>query len=55
MSKIKLADLLQQDINKLKEIIVYDSYELTKEQTKLYAKAIIANLENHLEELLKDS
>ncbi len=52
MSKIELADLLQQDINELKGVLVYENYDLTKEQAAIQAKAIISNLEDHLEELL---
>lgn len=56
MSKIGLAELLQQDINELKGILIYDSYGgLTKRQAKIQAKAIIANLEDHLEELIGES
>ena len=54
MSKIKLAELLQQDMNDLKGIFDYESYGLTKEQAKLQARAIIENLEDHLEELINE-
>lgn len=52
MLKIELIELLQQDINELRGILVYDSYGLTKEQASMQAGAIISNLEDHLEELL---
>lgn len=52
MSKIELAEEIQQDINDLKEIFKYENYGLTKHQAHLQARAIIANLEDHLEELI---
>lgn len=55
MSKIELAELLQQDINELREVLVYDNYGLTKEQAQIQAKGIISNLEDHLEELIEES
>lgn len=54
MSKIELAELLQQDINDLKGLFNAESYGLTKEQAELQAKAIISNLESHLEELVRE-
>ncbi|MDD3436696.1 MAG: hypothetical protein PHC64_06045 [Candidatus Gastranaerophilales bacterium] len=54
MSRIELAEFLQQDINELRGILVYNSYGLTTEQTTIQAKAIISNLEDHLEELLNN-
>lgn len=54
MSKIKLAELLQEDINELREVLVYNSYGL-KKQAKIQARRIIANLENNLEELIEES
>lgn len=53
MSKIELAESLQQDINELKGILVYNNYELTKEQATLQARAILSNLEDHLAELFE--
>lgn len=55
MSKIELAELLQQDINELKGVLIYEAYGLTKEQAKIQARGIIANLEDHLEELIEES
>ena len=54
MSKIDLAELLQQDIEDLKGVFSYKSYGLTEEQAQLQAKAIIANLEDHIEELISE-
>ncbi len=54
MSKIELAELLQQDINELRGVLIYDSYGLTKEQAQTQARAIISNLEDHLEELISE-
>ena len=54
MSRIKLAELLQQDINDLKGVFNYESYGLTKKQAKVQAKAIFSNLENHIEELIRE-
>lgn len=56
MSKIGLAELLQQDINELKGILIYNSSSgLTKRQSRIQAKAILSNLEDHLEELIEES
>lgn len=53
MFKIKLAELLQQDINELRKILVYGNYSgLTKRQARIQARAIISNLEDHIEELI---
>ena len=51
MSKITLTELLQQDIEDLKELVF--SQELNKELSKQLAKGIIANLEDHLENLIQ--
>jgi hypothetical protein len=53
MSKIELAELLQQDINDLKAVFNYETYCLTKEKALIQARAIMANLGDHLEELIK--
>jgi len=53
MSKIILAELLQQDIEDLKGVIQYKKYGLTHEQAQLHARGILANLEEHLEELIQ--
>ncbi len=51
MSKITIAELLQQDIEDLKELLF--SQDLNKELSKKLAKGIIANLEDHLESLIQ--
>ncbi len=53
MSKINLFELLQQDLEDLKGLFNYKDYGLTEEQMKRQAKAIVANLEDHLEDLIK--
>ncbi len=55
MSTISVAETLQQDINDLKEIILYEKYKLSKEQSQNLAKGIIANLEDHITELIETS
>lgn len=52
MSKIALAELLQQDINDLKGFLDYEKYGLTHDEAKIQAKGIMANLESHIEELI---
>lgn len=54
MSKIKLAESLQQDINDLNAIFNYEKYGMTKEQAKLQARAVMANLESNIEELISE-
>lgn len=55
MSKIELAEVLQQDINELRKILVYSNQGgLTKRQAKIQARAIISNLEDHIEELISE-
>mgnify|MGYP001229765987 CR=1 FL=1 len=49
MSKIELLDLLQQDIEDLKGIVNYQEYGLTENLMKKQARAIILNLQEHLE------
>lgn len=55
MSIIKLAELMQQDINDLKGIFNYENYGLTREQIKLLIREVMLNLEYHIEELIKES
>lgn len=54
MPKFELTESLQQDINDLNGIFNYESYGLTKEQVKLQARAVMANLESHIEELISE-
>ncbi|MDD3435602.1 MAG: hypothetical protein PHC64_00465 [Candidatus Gastranaerophilales bacterium] len=54
MSKFSLAEALQQDIEDLKGIFNYEFYGLTREQAKLQTRAVIINLEDHLEELISN-
>jgi hypothetical protein len=54
MSKIELTELIQRDIEDLKSVFNYEEYGLTKNQAQLLAKASFANLEEHLEELIKE-
>lgn len=54
MSTIGLAELLQQDINELRNIIDNKFYNLT-EKTRMQTRGIITNLEDHLEELIEES
>lgn len=53
MSKISLAEALEQDIRDLEGIFAYEVYGLTKEQAQKQAKGIMKNLKNHIEELIK--
>lgn len=55
MSKIELAELLQQDIIELKEIFDYKKYGLSEDMAKIQARGIFLNLQDHLEELIKTS
>lgn len=54
MSKFELLELLQQDIEDLKSVFNYENYGLTKEQAKIQERAILTNLEDHLEELVEN-
>ena len=54
MSKINLADLLQQDIEDLKSLADYKKLGLTEEEMKNQARGIILNLQDHLEEFIKN-
>lgn len=54
MTKIELAELLQQDLNDLKGVFNYENYGLTIEQAKLQARGIMKNLEEHIEELIRE-
>lgn len=53
MSKIRLAELLEQDVRELEGIFLYKEYELTEEQAQRLARGIFENLKDHLEELIK--
>ena len=53
MSKINLSELLKQDIEDLKGLINYEKYGLTDEITKIQAKAILLNLQDHFEEIIQ--
>lgn len=53
MSKISLADVLEQDIRDLEGVFSYEDYGLTKEQAKMQARGIMKNLKAHIEELIK--
>ena len=55
MSKIELAELLQQDINDLKGVFNYEKYGLTQVEAKLQARGIMGNLQDHIEDLIKES
>ena len=54
MSKFELIEAIQQDINDLNGVFNYESYGLTKEQAKLQARAVMVNLESHIEELISN-
>ena len=54
MSEIKLLDLLQQDIEDIKGLMHYEECGLTKDTMKKHAEIVISNLQNHLEELIKN-
>lgn len=54
MSKIELAKSLQQDLNDLKGVFNYRSYGLSEEQAKTLARGILANLQDHIEELIRE-
>lgn len=51
MSKIELIELLQQDIEDIKVLINYEKYEFN-DLLKNQARAIILNLQDHLEEFI---
>lgn len=53
MSKIELLELLQQDIEDVKGLINYEKYGLTEEIMKNQARAIILNLQEHLEQFIQ--
>lgn len=54
MSRINLADLLQQDIEDLKGLVDYKELGLTEKEMKNQARGIILNLQEHLEEFMKN-
>jgi len=54
MSKINLAEVLEQDIRDLEVVFAYEKYGLTKEQAQRQANGIIENLKDHIEELIKN-
>ncbi len=53
MSKISLAEALEQDIRDLKGVFAYEKYGMTKEQARKQAQGIIKNLKDHIEDLIK--
>lgn len=53
MSKAYLIELLQQDVEDIKGLIDYEKYGLTEELVKNQARAIILNLQDHLEEFIQ--
>lgn len=53
MTKLELAELLQLDINDLEGVFKYEEYGLTKDEVKLQANAVLINLKDHIEELIK--
>ena len=55
MSKIELLELLQQDIEDIKGLVDYEKYGLTKDIMKKHARAIILNLQEHLEEFVEEN
>lgn len=54
MQKFELAELLQQDIKDLQGLFEYKAHGLPKEQAKMLARGIIANLEDHVKELISE-
>lgn len=54
MSKINLLDLLQQDLEDMKGLMNYEKYGLTKSAMRSQARAIILNLQDHLEEFIQN-
>lgn len=53
MSKVTLTELLKQDIKDLNGLINYEKYGTEKELVKTQAKAILLNIKDHLEEVIK--
>lgn len=54
MFKITILDLLQQDIEDVKGIIDYEKYEMKKSLVRKQARAILLNLQDHLEEFVEN-
>lgn len=54
MTKIELLELLQQDIEDIKGLLESEKYGLTKLMLKNQARAIILNLQEHLEEFIQN-
>jgi hypothetical protein len=54
MPKFDLLELLQQDVEDIKGLIDYKKYDLTEEMMKNQARAIILNLQDHLEALIQN-
>ncbi|MDD3419349.1 MAG: hypothetical protein PHE78_01975 [Candidatus Gastranaerophilales bacterium] len=52
MSKIKIFELLQQDIKDLKSLLNYENYGITQKELKIQMNAIINNLEDNFQELI---
>lgn len=53
MAKFNVLELLQQDIEDIKGLMHYEEDGITEEVMKNQARAIILNLQEHLEELIK--
>ncbi len=53
MSKISLLELLQQDIEDLKGVIDYKKHGMTEDSMQKQARAIVLNLQDHLEEFIQ--
>lgn len=53
MSKISLAEALEQDIRDLEGVFSYEKYGLTKSQAKKQARGIVLNLRDHIEALIE--
>ncbi len=52
MSRIALAEALEQDIRDLEGVFEYEKYGLSKEEAKVQVKGIIKNLKDHIEDLV---
>lgn len=52
MSRFKLLDLIQKDIEEIKKLFEYEKHRLTKDKIRNLARGIIGNLEDHLEDLI---
>lgn len=54
MSKIELLELLQQDIEDIKGLVKYQECGFSKISMRAQARAIILNLQEHLEEYIEN-